>query len=560
MKKLVSPLVLALALSAALGAQSGANGRAHVREADLREWLTYLASDQLEGRAAFSEGLALASSYIAERLREVGVKPGGDAGTYFQAVPVLGIKTDNRSSLTVEVNGRSKTFKHGEGVRFPANVGGKRTLTLDRVYFVGYGLNVPAEKIDDYAGQTVSGAAVVWLGAEGPEGLDARANRRALFGRNRYATETLKAAAALGPEVPAPQGPGGQGGGQGSRRPADPDVDFTTVQRLDHPIPPAITVGDEVFEFLFAAAPARYADLKARADKREPLAPFALAGVKLTFTIDADYTVTRTQYTRNVVGIVEGSDPRLKTTYVALGAHHDHVGYATGGLADGRRQGAPGRVKDGAIDDRVWNGADDDGSGTVTMIAVAKAFADGPRPKRSLLFVWHTGEERGLWGSRYFADYPIVPLQDVVAQLNMDMVGRNRDDKASEANTVYVIGSDRISTELHNVNEDANLTLTAPLVLDYEMNDPADPEQLYTRSDHYSYAAKGIPVVFYTTGLHPDYHTNQDEVGKINFEKMTRIGQLVYETAWRVANLDHAPVRDNRGPRAVRGTHGKLTQ
>ena len=203
--------------------------------------------------------------------------------------------------------------------------------------------------------------------------------------------------------------------------------------------------------------------------------------------------------------------------------------------------------------DRIWNGADDDGSGTVALLALARAFAQGPRPKRSLLFVWHAGEERGLYGSRYFADYPTVPLAQIVAQLNIDMIGRNRDDKASEADTVYPVGSDRISSELHAINLAANRALPQPLRLDFEMNDPADPEQVYFRSDHYSYAAKGIPIIFYTTGLHPDYHANTDEVSKIEFPKMARVTQLVYETATRVGNLDHAPVRDRKGPRAGKG-------
>jgi Zn-dependent M28 family amino/carboxypeptidase len=148
-----------------------------------------------------------------------------------------------------------------------------------------------------------------------------------------------------------------------------------------------------------------------------------------------------------------------------------------------------------------------------------------------------------------------VPIAQIVAQLNIDMIGRNRDDKASEANTVYLVGSDRISTELHNLNRSANGALPKPLTLNYEFNDPADLESLYTRSDHYSYAAKGIPIIFFTTGLHPDYHANTDEVSKIEFDKMTRIVQLVYETGLRVANLDHAPARDNLGARA-----GRLTQ
>ena len=222
------------------------------------------------------------------------------------------------------------------------------------------------------------------------------------------------------------------------------------------------------------------------------------------------------------------------------------------------RSGARGPVTEGAVEDRIWNGADDDGSGTVTMMGMAKAFATGPKPRRSLLFVWHAGEEKGLLGSRYFADYPTVSMDKLVAQVNMDMVGRDRDNKAEEANTVYIVGSDRISTEFHNVTVDANGALAKPLKLDYEMNDPTDLEQIYYRSDHYSYAAKGVPIVFLTTGLHQDYHHNTDSVEKINFEKMARIGQYAYEFGARTDNLDHAPARDNRGPRLGKGSAGKL--
>jgi Zn-dependent M28 family amino/carboxypeptidase len=194
----------------------------------------------------------------------------------------------------------------------------------------------------------------------------------------------------------------------------------------------------------------------------------------------------------------------------------------------------------------------------VALMALARAFATGPRPKRSLLFVWHAGEESGLLGSRFQADYPTVPLDKVVAQLNIDMIGRSHCDDPAKANHVFVVGSDRISTELHNINEEANASLPKPLTLDYELNDPADPQSVYTRSDHYSYAAKGIPIIFYFTGLHQDYHFVTDEVSKIEFPKLARITQLVYATAQRVANLDHAPARDNAGPRAGKGFSGKL--
>jgi hypothetical protein len=556
---IVALLVVCARLS--LGAAFAAPGT--ITRQELRDWLTYIASDDLEGRAVFTAGIGLAAAYIEEHLHEWGVRPAGDPGSYLQTVRVLGVKSTGHSSVTVEVSGVSRTFGEGEGIVLPKNEGGRRRFTVDRIEFAGYGLDVPALHHDDYRGKTMKGAAVVWLGAEGPQGVDG-SQRRLLTGRSRYAIDTLGAAASIGPELPAfgrrgragaetaTGAAGARTGGRGAA--AIPAADFTTVQRLDAAIPPSVTAADSFFEFLFSRAPLPYAELKRRAAAREPLPVFHLDGVTLTFNIDADYQVVRTQLTQNIVAVVEGSDPQLKHTFVAFGAHYDHVGYAEGEVvtdASGvHRVGAPGRVTPGAEQDRIWNGADDDGSGTVALMALARAFAQGPPPKRSLLFVWHAGEERGLYGSRFFADYPTVPLDSIVAQLNIDMIGRNRDNKASEANTVYLVGSDRISSELDAVSREANASLPAPLTIDYEMNDPNDPEQLYTRSDHYSYAAKGIPIIFFTTGLHPDYHANTDEVSKIEFDKLTRITQLVYETGVRVANLDHPPVRDNKGPRA----------
>jgi hypothetical protein len=534
-----------------------------ITSAELREWLTYVASDDLQGRATFGTGIGLAAAYLEEHLKAFGARPGGDHGTYLQTVRVLGVKATSHSSVTVRVGGESRTFADGSGVTFPKNQGGRQRLTLDRVEFAGYGLDAPAAGHVDYRDKDVKGAAVIWIGAAGPGGVDASAYRRALSGRNRYATEQLGAAAAIGAEMPSGGGRGRGGAADGSAAPAGrggaiPAADFTTVQRLDAPAPPTVTTGDAFFEFLFKSAPASYAELQRKANAREALPEFRLTGVSLTFDVEPEYEVVRTQLTQNVVAIVDGSDPQLRNTYVAFGAHYDHVGYSEGEVvtSDGatRRVSPPGRVTAGAEQDRIWNGADDDGSGTVAILAIAKAFAEQPRPKRSALFVWHVGEERGLWGSRYFADYPTVPMDRIVAQLNIDMIGRNRNDKASEANTVYLVGSDRISTELHTLSQAANAAMPRPLTLDYEFNDPADLEQLYYRSDHYSYAAKGVPVIFFTTGLHADYHANTDEVSKIEFDKMARITQMIYETGRRVADLDHTPARDRLGPRAGRGT------
>ncbi|HKQ78274.1 MAG TPA: M28 family peptidase [Blastocatellia bacterium] len=560
----ISVLIIVLCLTlSAVPAQNRKAEKATVQADDLQKWLTYLASDELEGRATFSEGLGLAAAYLAEQLRSWGVKPGGDNGSYFQRVRVLGVKKSaNRSTLTVEVNGQTRTFKEGEGITFPRNVGGKRSFTVDQVEFLGYGLDAPLANQNDYAGKDVKGKAVVYLGANGPQGLGTRF-RRALGGRARYATDQRQAVASIGVgggPAGERQGGGGAGGGGASARGGIEQEEFTTTQRLDHPLPPNVIARDDFFEFLFSNADVKYAELKEKAAKQEPLPSFTLKGVKLSFNLDADYQIVRTQFTRNVIGVVEGTDPKLKDTYVTFGAHYDHQGYAEGEIAQGARQGAVGRVKQGALEDRIWNGADDDGSGTATLLGVAKAFATGPKPKRSLMFLWFAGEERGLWGSRFHADYPTAPLEKIVANLNMDMVGRNRDDKPEEANSVYLVGSDRISTELHNLTVEANAGLVKPLKLDFEMNDPTDLEQVYYRSDHYSYAAKGIPIVFFTTGLHPDYHVNTDSVEKINFEKMARIGQLVYEAGRRVANLDNAPARDNRGPRVGKGSDGKIVE
>jgi Zn-dependent M28 family amino/carboxypeptidase len=156
------------------------------------------------------------------------------------------------------------------------------------------------------------------------------------------------------------------------------------------------------------------------------------------------------------------------------------------------------------------------------------------------------------------ADFPVVPLDKVQAQFNIDMIGRNRDDNAGQSNTVFVIGADRISTDLHNLVVDTNSGLAKPLTLDYEYNDPSDPNSFYTRSDHYSYAAKGIPIAFFFTGTHPDYHGAGDHPDKILYPKLTAIAQMVYQAGFNAANSDRTLTRDNKGPRAGRGFSGRI--
>jgi Peptidase family M28 len=549
-RSLTAAAVVALLTIAPHAQPVPAGGIGSIQPGALKEWLTYISSDELQGRALYSEGLGLAAGYISSHLAEWGVKPAGDDGTYLQVVKVVTVKPTSHASVTVEVNGQSRTFKDGEGVTFSKSMGGKQTVTGDQIQFVGYGVTLSSGQEDDYAKIDPKGKVVVWLGPSGPKTSESNLYRLLnANARNRNATDK-GAIATIAPFGGGFFGRGGRGGGGGGRGATSEEGTFETVQRYDDKVAPAVAGSDEFFDFLFSGSDVKYAQLKEKATAQEPLPHFVLKGVKVTFNVDVDYAIVRTRLTHNVVGIVEGSDPKLKDTYVLYGAHYDHLGYREAPLGGSRCPGDP--------QDTINNGADDDGSGTVAIMSIARAFALGPKPKRSVLFVWHTGEETGLWGSRYNADHPIVPLDKMVAQLNIDMVGRNRNDDPNESNTIYIVGSDRISTELHNINEDANSSMSKPWKLDYEMNDPADTESIYTRSDHYSYAAKGIPIIFYFTGLHPDYHCPSDTVDKIIFDKVARAAQLAYETGRRVANLDHMPVRDNRGPRAGKTVTGKL--
>jgi Zn-dependent M28 family amino/carboxypeptidase len=242
--------------------------------------------------------------------------------------------------------------------------------------------------------------------------------------------------------------------------------------------------------------------------------------------------------TQNVVAIYEGGDPVLKQEYVALGAHYDHVGLATSGT------------------DRVFNGADDDGSGTVSLLNMAEALVRaGVKTRRSWLFVWHAGEEKGLWGSRYFVEHPTVPIDRIVAQLNVDMIGRSRKPNDSAGtnpsltgpNETYVIGSKMMSSGLGALSERVNKEFL-DVSFNYKYDEPNDPNRFFFRSDHYNYAKKGIPIIFYFSGVHAEYHRVGDEIGLIDFAKMERIARTVYAMAYAVAELPVRPAVDRQLP------------
>ncbi len=571
-----------------------------ISAADMKEWLSYLASDELQGRQIYTEGFGMAAQYISEHLKDWGVKPLNPDGTYFQPVKSKGYRVTRNSTVTVTLPDGPKTFKHGEHVTFAVNSGGKQTVNYTGVEFLGYGtaadlqgrdlkdklvIIVPnlAPAAPGAAGAAAGGggrgggrggggrgggAASIAGGARGvitfaPTAAAMSATEQALlraqaaiiqaneavqnalrgggapnaaFGRGAAPLSAAQievlTSAGLTPAQIAALSPAPAAGRGGQTLPA---ADLTALTKVDSLVTPQFTGDETFFDALFGAGPVKFADIRAKAEKGEPLPPISLPA-RVSVTIDNTFQVISEQISHNVVGMVEGSDPKLKDTYVLFGAHLDHIGYsqtgggsqptptscrargpvavdallaagktpqnprsvgsagrgaaaagagrgaagaagapAGGGAGAGGRgagQGGQGRGAAPAnpvpFDDRdfISNGADDDGSGSTSLLAVAKAFATGPKPKRSVVFIWHTGEEAGLNGSRYTADFPVVPLEKVQAQLNMDMVGRDDCDniEGDFTNTVFIVGADRISTDLHNLIVQTNASqMTKPL-------------------------------------------------------------------------------------------------
>jgi Zn-dependent M28 family amino/carboxypeptidase len=230
--------------------------------------------------------------------------------------------------------------------------------------------------------------------------------------------------------------------------------------------------------------------------------------------------------TENVLGFLEGTD--LKDEVLVVTSHYDHIGIGTDG--------------------KINNGADDDGSGTVGLLEIAEAFSkaasEGKRPRRSILFMTVTGEEKGLLGSEYYSNNPIFPIEKTVTNLNIDMIGRSDERHADNKPYVYIIGSDMLSSELHQLHEETAKEFAPQMQMDYLYNTKDSPERFYYRSDHYNFAKHGIPIIFYFNGVHTDYHRPTDDVDKINFDLLAQRAQLVFATAWQIANRDARPKVD----------------
>ncbi len=534
---------------------------------DLMTRLYIYSDDSLRGREAGTPDAMHATAYIERQVRQLGLKPAGDHGSYFQYLAVTARSVTPAS--TIKTGGH--TFHADRDfvlaappadheVSAPVIFGGvmgdtTNELSADQANGKIVVMMAPAggargffRRAPGSANPLAGAAAVITVASTLPTPRfqpvlnDTVQNE----GREAYAASHPQAGNAAG-------GRGGFGGGAGLN----------------------ITVTPEVASALLGKS----AESAARGD----VGPSA--------TIDI-HVKTVAAPTRNVVAILPGTDPRLSKEYVVIGAHADHIGMsavrpvaehdslkaynevARVEGADTRNAPAPtaeqwvriNAIKDSlrriypARLDSISNGADDDGSGSVSILEIAQAFAQGPiKPKRSLIFIWQMGEEKGLWGSEWFTNHPTVPRDSIVADLNLDMVGRGAPtditgrNKAGEeltgaSNYLQLVGSRRLSTELGDIAEQVDSTEAVPFKFDYSMDANGHPQNIYCRSDHANYARYGIPVIFFTTGGHADYHQVTDEPQYIQYEHMARVDKLVFDIAERVANLDHRVLVDQPKP------------
>jgi Zn-dependent M28 family amino/carboxypeptidase len=511
-----------------------ARGVDTVTAAQLKSYLSFIASDEMEGRDTPSRGLDTTAKFLAMNLERWGFKPAGDDGTFFQKIALRRDALD-ASKTTAEINGQKFTFADD----FLPNA--VSAAISGPLVYVGTGWVIKSKNLNPYDGIDVKDKILVVLGAPFP-GLPRGVTRADLSGTQGvdWISPAIYAQqhGAKGILV-IPDSQTFQNWDQLRARvlqPARSTIEKFSTQPNAPPVP-AVTMSMKMANALFEGEKYDASTLVGKNEQGETVPAFELnPAKKVTVTIAIKNEHPSTQ---NVVAVWEGGDPILKNEYVAVGAHYDHVGIC-----------APGQA------DQICNGADDDGSGTTALLGMAEAISHArQRPKRSVLFVWHCGEEKGLWGSRYFTDYPTIPLAQIVTQINIDMIGRSKKDgdtnprnvNLSGPNTIYVIGSKMMSTELGELSEAVNKSFLN-LQYDYRYDDPADPNRFFFRSDHYNYARKGIPIIFFFDGVHEDYHRPGDEPQKIDYQKMERVTRTVYLMLWEVANRATRPKVDKELP------------
>lgn len=543
MKRSFLTLFLTFAVALTVGAQTVRITPAERKIAEgitadqLKNYLYFVASDAMEGRDTPSRGLDVTAEFLKMNLSRWRFKPAGDNGTFFQKIELTVDAIDAVNNI-LQIDNRNFNL-NTDFFRLRGN-GSANALMV----FAGHGWVVRSKNIDAYKGVDVRGRIVVLMGEGFP-------NPNTVTPRPANVTDADLA---------------GQKGTDWS----DP-VTYATA----HGAAGIILIGSSQIQASWGAMRRFYSGgnmyptkLRRTQSETESKLPVALVSNAVAdtifagasagkdsptpFTIDKTVSITtmgrrETKWTQNVVALWEGSDPVLKNEMVAIGAHYDHVG---------TNQNAAG-------EDKIWNGADDDGSGTVAVLSIAEALSKSRvRPKRSILLVWHAGEEKGLWGAEYFNKFPTVDIKKVIAQLNIDMIGRSLDpnnvikcdqprklcnENLTKANEIYVIGSEMMSSTLGAITKGTNNAFLN-LGYNYKYDDPKDTERFFFRSDHFHYAQNGIPIAFWFDGVHEDYHQPSDHADKIDYVKMEKVTRTIFLTMWELSDLRQRPQIDKQLP------------
>jgi Peptidase family M28 len=470
---------------------------------DLSKHLYVVAGKEMEGRETATEGQRKAAAYIEQYFRSLGLKPGNGA-SYQQSFPVF---KDVSETAELVVNGKS--FEMNKDYLPFSFYNTTATAHFSEVVFAGHG--IVEGSVDDYAGLNVMGKAVLLLDGA-PAGFKPATqgwrNSASVFGK--ISAARAKGAAAV---IVAAKGFPRRAGGSAGQQYTDlfKSEQYPNTFTVSDSVAKAIAGGDSCWNAWVSAG--KSGKVQGTAIK---------ANVKLAYS-----KKTEELSSSNVLAYLEGSDKNNE--WLVISAHYDHLG----------KRG-----------DVIYYGADDDGSGTVGVLEIAEAFtkakAEGKGPRRNILFLAVSGEEKGLWGSEYFSEHPTIPMDKTTADLNIDMIGRTDTERltADTLNYVYVVGDDKLSSELKPISEGVNAKYTK-LALDYKFNDPKDPNRIYYRSDHFNFANKGVPIIFYYDGmLKADYHKATDTPDKINYPLLAKRAQLVFHTAWEMANREDMLKRD----------------
>lgn len=537
MRSAAGALGVAVALAATAGTQSGDRGIETIRAAALKGHVFFLAAPEMGGRDSLSLEGSIAANYIAGFFHRLGLEAVGNGGTYFQQFPMSQSHLDRASTrlrATVTKSGGSTVRDYVLGSDFSlARQGGVEVDVEAPLVFAGYGIDAPEYGYNDYAGVDVAGKVVLLLARE-PQAGDPQSRFKGTW-------DTYHAYPAWKPEVARRYGAAGviivQAPPRRPQRvPSGPTNGRIRTDRPNHSLTspfwdlPVFNIDARVANELLSGWGKTVAELQGAIDRTGSPQSVLVPGVRLQ--MHRAVTERRTVQTRNVVGMIPGSDPKLKDEYVVVTGHYDHVG-----------QKAP----------FIFHGADDNATACAAVIAIAEAFKASPAPpKRSILFLVFEAEEDFLQGAFHYVNHPIVPLERTVAVLNMDMIGRDEESAtwniaaADSRNAVNLVGTP-YSPDLRAVIERENQKIG--LRLDFK-TDRDDREGWFSRSDHYPFAIKGVPMVLFNTGEHPDYHTANDTWDRINYPKMEKIVRLVYLSARSLADgsakprfvTDHVPV------------------